>query len=80
MEYKYSELYAEAEAADDVPCRDIPDIFFPEDFPAGNLRRQAETMAKNLCQQCPIMMQCLLYAITNNETYGVWGGTLPNER
>ncbi len=24
---------------------------------------------------CPIREQCLLFALTNNERYGVWGGT-----
>lgn len=24
---------------------------------------------------CPIRHECLLYALTNNERYGVWGGT-----
>lgn len=79
-EYKYSELYWEIENADDVPCKDIPDIFFPDDFPAGNLRKQATEMAKNLCRQCPIQMQCLLYAVTSKQEFGIWGGTLPHER
>jgi len=24
---------------------------------------------------CPVREQCLLFALTNNEKYGVWGGT-----
>lgn len=30
--------------------------------------------------QCPLLAQCLEFAMINNERYGVWGGTLPEER
>lgn len=29
---------------------------------------------------CPLLKQCLEFAIINNERFGVWGGTLPDER
>lgn len=52
------------------------------------------TLAKKVCQQCPVVARCLDYALTrmtsertdcSPETapigqYGVWGNTLPNER
>ena len=31
------------------------------------------------CSQCPVRVQCLYFAIANNE-YGVWGGTTKNQR
>jgi hypothetical protein len=29
---------------------------------------------------CPVRHGCLLFALTNNEKYGVWGGTTPQTR
>lgn len=79
-QYSYTEFITLVEEADSVPCREVPDVFFPEDFPAGNIRKEIGKVAKNLCRECPIIKECLLYAITNNEEYGVWGGLLPKER
>ena len=78
--YTYQEFNEAVEAAEWVPCREVPELFFPDDFPVGKLRTEASRMAKNLCQECPIITECLLYAVAKKETYGVWGGTLPNER
>lgn len=50
-----------------------PEAFYPD-------RGPAPTLARNVCSRCPVKNPCLLYAITNNETHGVWGGTTPNER
>lgn len=30
--------------------------------------------AKNLCALCPVRMDCLRWALGNQEVYGVWGG------
>lgn len=29
---------------------------------------------------CPLRDECLIFALTNNEKYGVWGGTTPATR
>jgi hypothetical protein len=29
---------------------------------------------------CPIRHRCLIFALVNNEHYGVWGGLLPEQR
>jgi len=79
-EYSYTEFHHKVETAEEIPCRDIPEIFFPDEFPVGQLRTKAGQMAKDLCNECPIIKDCLLYAVTNKEAFGVWGGTLPNER
>lgn len=63
-----------------TPCQDLPDIFFPEDLPAGSVRKQATQMAKRMCATCPIQMACFEYAITAKERFGIWGGTLPSDR
>jgi len=53
-----------------------PELFFPD----GTAGRAAKTMqAKEICATCPIVVQCLQYAILNQED-GIWGGTTPSER
>lgn len=29
---------------------------------------------------CPLLVQCLEFALVNNERHGCWGGTTPDER
>ena len=45
---------------------------------AINLRR--ESIAKSICRRCPVAAECLLEAISRNESYGIWGSFGPKER
>ena len=63
-----------------VPCQELPDVFFPEDWPDAQMRKRATQVAKNLCDSCPIKFQCLQAALENQEGYGIWGGLTPKER
>lgn len=59
---------------DDALCIDVdPELFFPE-------RGESATRAKRVCEGCPVIQQCLKYALDNNITDGVWGGRSSNER
>lgn len=42
------------------------------------LRKEAK--AKNICRQCPVAAECLMYAMQNGEIYGIWGSFSPKER
>lgn len=44
-----------------------PDIFFPE-------RGCSSREARAVCARCPVAEQCLDYALTNGDEFGVWGG------
>lgn len=44
------------------------------------LGRQNVKEAKAVCALCPVRIQCLNYAIENNERFGIWGGLTPHER
>lgn len=58
-------------------CRQVdPELFFPE----GDHPVIAARQAKAVCRQCPVQLECLEYALTNNETFGVWGGMTARER
>jgi WhiB family redox-sensing transcriptional regulator len=53
-----------------LPCRKFdPDLWF-SDSPA-----QLE-LAKSLCGECPLRVECLAGAVERNEPWGVWGGEI----
>lgn len=59
-------------------CQDQdPELFFPVGHGPRAIRQTAE--AKAVCAGCPVIEQCLRYAL---DTYqeGVWGGTTDDER
>ena len=58
-----------------VPCSGVTHLFYPE---RGN--RVAADRAKAICGGCTARLDCLEYALRNNEEHGVWGGTTVSER
>lgn len=53
-----------------LPCRKFdPDLWF-SDSPA-----QLE-LAKSLCSDCPVRVECLAGAVERSEPWGVWGGEI----
>ena len=63
----------------DAICRDTdPDLFFPVGT-TGNALVQIDR-AKEVCDQCPVKVDCLDYALETNQDSGIWGGTSEEER
>ena len=63
----------------DAACHDTPAGMF---FPVGSTGA-AETQieaAKRICAGCPVVEECLIFAVTTNQEYGVWGGLDEDER
>ncbi len=55
-------------------CKGVdPDLFYP-------IKDSDAEDAKAVCQQCPVRVPCLEYALANNEKEGVWGGLTERER
>lgn len=53
------------------------------DFEAAGSDRNSRTSVracKCTCRQCPYMMACRDWAVTQREPWGVWGGTTARER
>jgi len=50
-----------------------PELWFPE-------KGGATHVAKATCAQCFVQAECLDYALTTNERFGVWGGLSERER
>ncbi len=58
----------------DANCLGVdPDLFFPE---RGGSTREA----KQVCRGCVVRVECLEYALSNGEKFGIWGGTSERER
>ena len=60
-------------ATDALCAQTDPDAFYPE---MGASVRQA----KAVCAACPVRAECLNWALTNGERFGVWGGRSERER
>jgi len=54
--------------------------FYPNDHGSQRTQAQRETHAALLCQGCLVINECLEYALTNRERYGIWGGTTEEQR
>ncbi|AWW36050.1 MULTISPECIES: WhiB family transcriptional regulator [Streptomyces] len=55
-----------------------PDLFFP--VGSGVLTFEQTNEAKAVCAHCPVMMQCLTWALRAGRVDGIWGGTTEIER
>ena len=58
-------------------CRHLgAELFFLEKHSEGN----RNPPALKVCAHCPVKKECLDYAITTNEQFGIWGGMSPKQR
>lgn len=51
------------------------DVFYPERDEQSTIKE-----AKQICRGCPVQALCLAFAVENDEAWGIWGATTPNER
>ena len=61
-----------------ICAREDPELFFP----IGTTRQariQAE-QAKEVCKKCPVVVECLKYALDTSSDFGIWGGKSEAER
>lgn len=55
-------------------CREIDtEMFYPEPMVVAH-------DAKRICMMCDVRLECLAYALDNDEQHGIWGGTALWER
>ena len=50
-----------------------PELFYPN-------RGESSEEAEAVCARCPVKVECLEWAVVNNEKWGVWGGTTQRKR
>lgn len=66
------------------PATRLYDPWYGESDDPDSVDETAE--AQRICngtddnRPCPLLKQCLEFAMSNNERYGVWGGMSPEER
>ncbi|WP_455768925.1 WhiB family transcriptional regulator [Micromonospora aurantiaca (nom. illeg.)] len=68
-----------ADWRDAAACRtEDPDLWFP----AGDSGPYLATIeqAKQICRRCPVVTECLQYALDNNVSGGIFGGFTEQER
>ena len=72
----------EPQAADIVDWRDFAscrevggDIWHPEQG-----HNEHVPVAKAICADCPVKLECLEHALTHDEQLGIWGGLSERER
>lgn len=60
-------------------CKDWPgasmDLFFPDDG-----HRETTQAARRICAACPVVADCLDYALVNHVRDGIWGGASERQR
>ncbi len=62
-------------------CRGMdPSGFFHPEGERGNQRRSRADGAKQVCRDCPVLLECRNHALAVREPYGVWGGLSEEER
>lgn len=63
-------------------CTEVnPSYFFAdENDPEEPFGRSEQVIAVSVCKRCPIRNECFANAINNNEQYGVWGASVPQQR
>jgi WhiB family transcriptional regulator, redox-sensing transcriptional regulator len=60
-------------------CRSAdPDLFFP--IAKSGLSEKQIARAKMICARCPVRQECLEFALSHDQTYGIWGGTTVEDR
>ena len=55
-----------------------PDLFFPISS-TGPAERQI-ARAKQICAECSVQRECLEFALSHKQIYGIWGGTTAEDR
>lgn len=60
-------------------CRaEEPELFFP--LGDGLAAQQQTTEAKTVCGYCPVISECLEWALDSGQDHGIWGGKTEDER
>jgi WhiB family redox-sensing transcriptional regulator len=49
-------------------------------FPAEEKKTVKYSEALEICSSCPVVDECLDYAISYEMIHGIWGGKTPNQR
>ncbi|MGH2767490.1 MAG: WhiB family transcriptional regulator [Actinomycetota bacterium] len=79
---KLATLEVDARWQDRSACKGMdPTLFFgPEHAETVKEKREREETARQVCNVCSVRAECLEYALSAREAYGIWGGMTELER
>jgi WhiB family redox-sensing transcriptional regulator len=64
-------------------CGDLPKAVFFDYNSLGLKKKEKERrikIATSVCKACPVRTSCYEFSVMNNEPYGIWAGTFPEDR
>ena len=62
-------------------CAQIdPALFFGAENEQTKDKRKRISLAKAVCANCPVILNCLQQAVDTNDMHAIMGGTTPEER
>ncbi|WP_194909324.1 WhiB family transcriptional regulator [Catenulispora rubra] len=62
-------------------CRHAnPSVFYSPPGERGEARRRRENRAREICDGCPVRVECARFALSIGEEHGFWGGMTDRER
>ena len=74
VSYNIDDLYPEWQVR--AHCRGVGvAYYFGDDDEQPTMSIKAVRRASKLCEVCPVYEECLTWALTTREEYGVWAGT-----
>jgi WhiB family redox-sensing transcriptional regulator len=67
---------------EEAACLSYPSVLFfgVDDSESVADRKVRELEAKRICSRCVVRTECLQYALSMREPYGIWGGLTELER
>jgi WhiB family transcriptional regulator, redox-sensing transcriptional regulator len=74
VSYSIDDLYPDWQKR--AHCRGVGvEYYFGDDAEQPTMSIKAVRRASKLCEVCPVYVECLTWALTTREEYGVWAGT-----
>lgn len=74
-------LYKNYEWQERAKCRGTDSELFFLPYKARNAEKRNRIIeAKKVCSGCPVIGECLTYALDTQQEFGVWGGMSEDER
>jgi WhiB family transcriptional regulator, redox-sensing transcriptional regulator len=64
-------------------CGRLPKSTFFDYNSLGLKKKEKERrikVAMSACNACPVRIKCYEFSVLNNEPYGIWAGTFPEDR
>ena len=62
------------EWAKEAVCTDYPSLF------TSNEKESSVKICRSICKKCPVLDECLTWALAHENTVGIWAGTNTRQR